>query len=174
MSFNSEFEMSLGFENFINMIFDKKNIAILKELKGLFGIPDYMLVQSSADSIEHVISIELKLRDWKGALKQAFRYKSFSNESFVVLDESNINLGLKNIKSFKHYNIGLGSFNSNDEFRIHFFPLLSEPFSTNFDKKIAQSLSGSNVECLLSDAYKDYVSCFNDEVLVSEFSTYSV
>jgi len=168
MCFKSEQEMSLVFESFINNLFENKNISILKEQKGLFGIPDYLLVENSINSINYIISIELKLKNWKGALKQAFRYRSFSNESFVILDESSINLGLKNLESFKRYNIGLGTFSGENEFRIHYFPQPSEPFTNKFIGNIENSIPKQ-----VSENDFNLNNYSSDEVLLSEFSSYA-
>lgn len=57
--------------------------------------------------LETVISIEAKLKNWHQALKQAYRYKRFSNFSFVLLDYEHSNPAKKNIELFKKFNIGL-------------------------------------------------------------------
>lgn len=67
----------------------------------------------------YVVSIEAKLRDWKRALTQAYRYKTFSNQSWVLLDEAHISPALKSIDSFKNLEIGLASFSSQGELRIY-------------------------------------------------------
>jgi len=66
----------------------------------------------------HVVSLEAKLRDWQRALTQAYRYKTFSHESWVLLDEAHVAPALKNIKRFKNLGIGLASFSSHGELRI--------------------------------------------------------
>jgi len=55
----------------------------------------------------------------------------------VVLDEKSIVSALKNIDEFKHFNIGLSSFKTDNEFKIFFFPKLGEPFSANLVSKLA-------------------------------------
>ncbi len=67
----------------------------------------------------YVVSIEAKLRDWKRALTQAYRYKTFSNQSWVLLDEAHILPALKSTNSFKNFGVGLASFSSQGELRIY-------------------------------------------------------
>lgn len=71
------------------------------------GKNKYKIVKNYELIIDTVISFEAKLRNWKKALTQAYRYKRFSNYSFVLLDEKYVNPAIKNISLFKKYNIGL-------------------------------------------------------------------
>lgn len=100
----------------------KKRNLIIKEPTGLFGIPDLMFYA------DRIISIEFKLRNWKRALIQAFRYKSFSSLSYVILDEDCSNAAIKNIDMFKQYNVGLCSFDGK-ELITYYEPLDESPFS---------------------------------------------
>ena len=129
MKFKTEYEMSESFQEFINQNFNRDNIYISKEQKGLFGIPDFILIDTFKNNINEIISIELKLKNWQRALTQAFRYKSFSNISYVIMDEGFIAPAIKNLDEFKHFNIGLGSFNANLELVTYFNPKFSNPFS---------------------------------------------
>lgn len=56
-----------------------------------------------------VYAVEAKLRDWKRALKQANRYRDYAHQSWVLLDEKNVNPAYKNIEQFKRLGIGLAS-----------------------------------------------------------------
>lgn len=140
MEFKSEKEMAELFEHFFQSSIKESNIEILEEVKGLFGIPDYILIEKNDKSIDYIISIELKLKNWKRALKQAFKYRSFSNESFVVMDDASIKFASKKLDLFIKSNIGLASFNKNIEFKIHYYPKKSTPFSNMFTKKIKNYL----------------------------------
>lgn len=73
--FDTELEMSILFEKFLKANFGN---TLLKECQGLFGIPDFVFYAKQNEEVS-IISFELKLKDWKRAAKQAFRYKSFSN-----------------------------------------------------------------------------------------------
>src|ERR1035437_9444007 len=114
--FATEQEMSLMFEKFLKANFGN---AYIKECQGLFGVPDFVFYTKQKQEIS-IISFELKLKNWKQAAKQAFRYKSFSNIAYVVLPSRNINVALNNIKHFEKYNIGLARFDANSDFEILF------------------------------------------------------
>lgn len=80
---------------------DEDEVIIVKEPKGLFGIPDVLLYNGE------IVAIEFKLKNWKKALQQAFRYRSFSCESYVFLDSDYIGNAMKNLEEFERFNIGL-------------------------------------------------------------------
>src|SRR5690606_33563863 len=67
-------------------------------------------------------AIEAKLKDWKRALKQAYRYRWFAEYSFVVLDSFYSKSALNNIDVFKKYNVGLATINPEGDLVRHFNP----------------------------------------------------
>jgi len=134
--FSSELEMSILFEKFLKSNFGN---TYLKECQGLFGIPDFVFYSQTNDKLS-IISFELKLKDWKRAAKQAFRYKSFSNIAYVVLSPGNIQSALKNISLFEQYNIGLAKFNEESEFEIYYKPQSGQPYSQQLNKKLVDSI----------------------------------
>ena len=148
--FASEQEMSIIFEKYLKERFGN---SYLKECQGLFGIPDFV-VYSREKGETAVISFELKLSDWKRAAKQAFRYRSFSNMSYVVMPARKSAVAVNNIDLFKKYNIGLASFNEKSVFEILHKPEISQPYSENLNRKLMQLIGNSqmkarNVEVLL-------------------------
>lgn len=134
--FESEQDMSKIFEKFLK---DNFGNTYVKEYKGLFGVPDFVYYDKRDERIE-LIAFELKLKNWKQAIKQAFRYKSFSNLSYVVIPSVSVNPAFKNIELFKKYNIGLAGFNSLREFEILFKPTSEIPYSDNLNNKILDSI----------------------------------
>jgi hypothetical protein len=134
--FKSEQEMSKLFEKFLKTNFGN---AYLKECQGLFGVPDFVFYDKNKQEVS-IISFELKLKNWKQAIKQAFRYKSFSNISYVVLSSNNVNAALNNIEFFEKYNIGLAKFGNNNDFEILFKPELTTPYSENLNHKLRQTI----------------------------------
>ena len=90
-----------------------------------------------------IISFELKLKNWKRAAKQAFRYKSFSNLSYVVLANKYAKTAIEHIEFFEKYNIGLAKFDENNNFEILYKPALDLPYSENLQQKVANSISKS-------------------------------
>ncbi|MGK0447577.1 MAG: hypothetical protein ACJA2M_001354 [Polaribacter sp.] len=166
--FKTEQEMSLLFERFL-----KKNFgnSYLKECQGLFGIPDFVFYTKQHKQVS-VISFELKLKNWKKAVSQAFRYKSFSDISYVVLPSESIKVASKNIKMFERYNIGLAKFDAYGNFRIIFNPELSTPYSDNLNRKLVTTINSSrkktnNIESFV-DKLNNYLPQINIETLIKK------
>lgn len=75
-------------------------------------------------------SIELKLKNWQKAVKQAFRSKSFSDYQYVALGDEYILRAIDNIDVFKEYGIGLVSIDRDDEqYVVHYEPDRETPYS---------------------------------------------
>jgi hypothetical protein len=140
--FATENEMSIAFEQFL---IRNDGSCYKKELKGLAGIPDYVFHNLEKDTF---IAFELKLKDWKRASKQAFRYRSFADKVFVVMPEQNAKSALKNIDHFRKFNIGLATFNNSDVFEILFSPEISKPYSERLSNKLI-ACSQTNATCEL-------------------------
>lgn len=134
--FTTELEMSIMFESFLK---DNFGNAYIKECQGLFGIPDFVLYSRQNNNYS-IISFELKLKDWKRAAKQAFRYKSFSNVAYVVLSANNAKAAMSNIKLFEKYKIGLACFDKNNRFEILYKPQTGNPYSENLNQKLVKTI----------------------------------
>ena len=135
--FATEHEMSKRFEKYLKTNFGN---TYLKEQPSLFGIPDFVYYAKQDEEISFV-SFELKLKNWKRAARQAFRYKSFSNIAYVVIGSANA--AINNIDFFKKYNIGLASFDTNNYFEILFKPEHNEPYSENLKQKLVDTVASS-------------------------------
>ena len=92
-----------------------RDFVIMQEVEGLVGRPDILL---KSKKNKKIITIELKLKNWKRALAQAYKYKSFSDISYVCMDESNIDSVLKHLDMFEKYNIGLITISKNKKATI--------------------------------------------------------
>jgi len=148
--FETEQQMSLMFEKFLKANFGN---AYLKECQGLFGVPDFVFYDKQKQAVS-IISFELKLKNWKKAAKQAFRYKSFSNISYVVLCSKSANAAQNNIALFEKYNIGLAKFDTDSDFEILYKPELGTPFSDSLNQKLVETIRSSrkkskNIETLV-------------------------
>jgi hypothetical protein len=130
--FSTEQEMSRSFERYLKTNFGN---TYFKEYQGLFGIPDFIFYAKGDQDIS-IISFELKLKNWKRAAKQAFRYKSFSNITYVVLSAANSNAAQNNIDWFERYNIGLAKFDKDNCFEIVHKPISSLPYSEQLNSKL--------------------------------------
>ena len=130
---NFEMDCVIELEYFMNYYNISKQYArkCLNEYSdaGFFSKIDknkYMKINNYEININNVVSIEAKLKNWSKALLQAYRYKRFSNMSFVLLDEQYSKPALKSITLFKNYNIGLITM-TKQNYNIHFIPQENKP-----------------------------------------------
>jgi hypothetical protein len=73
------------------------------------------------------IAIEAKLKNWKRALDQAYRYKWFATQSYVILDSKHVLPAYKNIEKFINLNVGLAEINPDGLLKILFKPSEEKP-----------------------------------------------
>jgi hypothetical protein len=128
-SFATESEMG---ENLLEILIPQtkfNHIVIKKEFRSPQGVPDFLLFKRCDSSIVYVVALELKLRDWRKGLFQAFKYRTFSNAAYVVIDCFFQEEALANVQMFIKSNIGLASFSIDGEFNILFEPNADMPFS---------------------------------------------
>lgn len=76
-----------------------------------YGIADFLWVDMNwrADTPK-LMAFEMKLKDWKKALGQAYRYSYFADHAVVVLPPESIGRAMASINVFKKMGIGLWSF----------------------------------------------------------------
>jgi hypothetical protein len=142
MTFKSEISLMQSFmecEAWIDIINSEEYITHYEEMKGLFGIPDLLIVTNSANGIR-LMACELKLRDWKRGLIQAFKYRAFSNLSYLVIDESYIHLITRNLEMFIKANIGIISISDQGDVITYYTPIETEPYSKELYFKVLESL----------------------------------
>lgn len=89
----------------------------------------YEGLDSVSSPIDTVVSIEAKLRDWRRALRQAYRYREFSNQSWVLMDAYRVSPALAQIQQFIRSGVGLASINTSGELFIHHAPTVAAPLS---------------------------------------------
>jgi len=172
--FASEKEMALKFGEFLFTNLRSDTTECLEEVKGLFGVPDYLVVEKNLESISCIISFELKLKDWRKGLRQAFKYKSFSNLTILVVDHANIELALNNLEQFIHFNIGLASFDTWNHLRIHYLPTISEPFSPYLIRKVNEQIFTDDLSPTDSISEICIEKSWERSILNQKISTYSV
>ncbi|KAA9357283.1 hypothetical protein [Larkinella humicola] len=73
-------------------------------------------------------AVEAKLKNWKNALKQAYRYRWFAEYSYVVLDNHFSKMAICNIELFVKYNIGLATISPNGIIKVYHNPTRKKPF----------------------------------------------
>lgn len=93
---------------------------------------DYYVFRNYTEYFKDTIAVEAKLKDWKRALNQAYKYKWFADRSFVCMPTKNIKSAYKNIEMFKNMNVGLISVDENkDSMDIIHLPSKETPYSEN-------------------------------------------
>lgn len=110
------------------------------ELRAPGGVPDFVLYHCVSGSIHYVIAIEFKLSNWRRALLQAFRYRNFANESYVILDRAHAARAIDTVKEFREANIGLITINTDGVVEAIHYPEPTIPFSEYFSRIVAQEL----------------------------------
>lgn len=91
-------------------------------------------------SFKKSIAIEAKLKNWKRALMQAYRYKWFADYSYVVLDNAHMKSAVENICLFKQYNIGLVSISIEGDFTKHFVPRKEKPIDAKMQILLSEAM----------------------------------
>jgi hypothetical protein len=79
--------------------------------------------------IVEICSFELKLKDWRRALYQATRYRSFSHRVFVVMPSERANAAFMYQDSFRKANIGLVSHDTTGDSKVLIRPAKRQPYA---------------------------------------------
>ena len=81
-----------------------------------YGIADFLWVDTSDSASSPMLTaFEMKLKDWKKALGQAYRYSYFADHAVVVLPPGSIGRARANMNVFRKMGIGLWSFDATSE-----------------------------------------------------------
>lgn len=124
---------------------------------GGFGVADLVWIawkplpddeDFSAISLEKQLSkrqlfaFEAKLKDWRRALQQAFRYRYFADKSIVVMPVANAKAALSHLETFKEMQVGLWTFDSDKQLiREHYTPTRIKALSASARRKAIKMLS---------------------------------
>jgi len=124
-----------------------KSVSKLIELDYLIIQEDKYIINKSYElSFHNNFAIEAKLKDWKRALKQAYRYKWFAEYSFVVLDAYYTKSALKNIDHFIKYNVGLASISTDGTICRHYNPKRQKPFDQKMQILFSEKIKSQTLE----------------------------
>ena len=124
-----------------------------------FGIADFVSIawRSSTESNEafidksspptksrraRILAFEMKLKDWRKALSQAFRYRYFADAALVVVPPETAARAIVALSTFRETQVGLWSFDEKTG-RIQeiFTPRRARPFSETAREKAIAILS---------------------------------
>lgn len=136
--YRTEKSLSRDFETYIK---SHLGSTYYKEWQGLFGVPDFVCFDKQGEDTQ-VVSFELKLTDWRRAMIQAFRYKSFSNLVYVVMPEDATANASLHVNEFQKYGIGLLAFGP-EGIRIVCDSLLTIPYSPQLSVKVMDKVKKS-------------------------------
>ena len=116
-----------------------------REVEGLFGVPDFVCafgsLSSSGDRMIHTFAFEMKLRNWRRALIQAFRYAAFAHFSYVVMDHEHVDRATRQLSLFRRCNVGLISVKPDGETVVHAHPRYQEPYSDSLGTLLVERVS---------------------------------
>lgn len=150
MTFSSENELldTTIQTGFLDTLIEEDAIEnyIALEPKGLFGIPDVVVINvknGNGTSKKKTIAFELKLSKWKRALVQAFKYRAFADLSYVLIDEGHSKPAINNIESFRKANIGLLSIDVQGNVKSYFEPTPEEPYSEYYESIVLEKVMNS-------------------------------
>ena len=123
----------------IERIVSKTRLAKREVKKGIFSLENFGLIRTVEGrltplndytrTVKNTIAIEAKLRNWKRALNQAYRYKWFSQKSYVCLPSSAVKPAFKNIEIFKEMGVGLIEVCKHKGIKILYNPRPARPIS---------------------------------------------
>jgi hypothetical protein len=96
-----------------------------------------LAVQTFVDEARPVIrAFEMKLHDWRKALKQAHRYRFFAHAAIVVLPPEGCALAIKSLDTFQLLEVGLWSFDAaSGQINAFYTPRPCQPVDTRHQLK---------------------------------------
>jgi len=158
MSFKTEEELSkTAFSSmFMQRLFEPNcYITHFEEEKGLFGIPDLVIATSNPFQKSPVgvmfLAFEMKLKNWKRALIQAFKYRSFAHKAYVLIDHAHVKPAKKNLHMFKRSNVGLLSIDDSGKIKRHYQPRYRRPYSQDLECALRlKTINGGHIQTSLS------------------------
>lgn len=80
------------------------DFIILREVKISSKIADIVITNKE---ISKIYAIELKVKNWKDAFRQAMNYQLWAKKSYIALPKDNIKMPLKQTELFLEYGVGL-------------------------------------------------------------------
>lgn len=148
---NLLFSFLRWYQNYLSLRgFKRKHLFFREiELNG-YGIADLMMYEYLNRKSEtksripngYITTFELKIRDWKKALKQAIRYKYYSNRVIVILPIENVNTAKLNRNIFADLNVGLWAFDKKgSKLEKIFTPRFHKPLNINAKEKVLYLIS---------------------------------
>ena len=89
----------------------------------------WIKVRQPAPIVDTIIAIEAKLKNWKRAMSQAYRYRGYADQAWVILDSSNANGAIAATKEFQRLNVGLKVMDKANRIETYVTPRFHPPKS---------------------------------------------
>ena len=91
-------------------------------------------------SLQHTVAIEAKMKNWQRALNQAYRYKLFSNQSYVCMPERHSKAAIANLDRFFQMEVGLLIVNEDGALHMIYSPPTEQPGSQKMSMLLNEKL----------------------------------
>lgn len=89
-----------------------------------------------------VFAFEGKIKDWRRALQQAFRYRYFADKAIVVMPEASSDAAIAHLEVFRHAGVGLWTFDGRSgTIRERFTPARVKAFNPKARLKAIRMLT---------------------------------
>lgn len=89
---------------------------------------------------EKSIAFEAKLKNWKRAFTQAYRYKWFADYTYVIMDEAHAKPAIKSVSHFKDHNVGLLTISIDGKIENYFSPVRHYPVDPAMQMMLSENL----------------------------------
>lgn len=136
----------VALEDLINLTGVRKN-ELRKSLDRLIDY-DYVKETDSGFVLKRKYEIpfkksfafEAKLKNWKRAFMQAYRYKWFAHYSYVIMDEAHAKPAIKQVAHFKNHNVGLLTLSVDGNIEIHYRPKKQPPVDPKMQILLSENI----------------------------------
>lgn len=89
-----------------------------------------------------LFAFEGKIKNWSGALQQAFRYRYFADKAIVVMPQEHAAPAIRNLDAFRHVCVGFWAFDvDSGTIRQHYTPTRTKAFSPDTKLKAIRMLA---------------------------------
>ena len=89
----------------------------------------WVKVRQPMPVVRKIIAVEAKLKDWRRAISQAYRYQRYASQSWVILDASRARGAIAAKKEFQRLNVGLKVLTRDGKAKTYFSPRALSPKS---------------------------------------------
>lgn len=85
-------------------------------------------------------AIEAKLKNWRRALHQAYRYRWFAEYAYVVMDQHHCKPAIAHKDLFMKYNVGLAAIDLSGQLKRYYHPVRQKPFDLKMQRLFSENI----------------------------------